>query len=102
MHLGGVIVNPLATIGRNVTLLRGFTIGSNRRGKRTGAPTIGNDVFIGANAAIIGKVMIGNDVMVESNTFINFDLPAHSLCFGNPAKVVYKKYATEFYINNPF
>jgi serine O-acetyltransferase len=102
MHLGGVIVDPLATIWRNVTLLRGFTVGSNIRGKRKGAPTIGNDVFIGANAAIIGKVMIGNDVMVAPNTFINFDVPAHSICFGNPGKVVHKKYATEFYIDNPF
>ena len=102
MHLGGVIVNPLVTIGRNVTLLRGVTIGSNRRGKRKGAPIIGNDVFIGANAAIIGKVMIGNDLMVAPNTYINFDVPSHSICFGNPAQVIHKKYATEFYIDNPY
>lgn len=101
IHRGGVIINPLAKIGRNVTILRGCTIGSNRRGKNAGAPTIGDHVWIGANAAIIGKVTIGNDVMIAPNTYINFDVPAHSVCVGNPAQVFSKENATEFYIDNP-
>lgn len=101
MHYGGVIINPLAKIGRNVTLLRGCTIGSNRRGKKKGAPTIGNNVWVGANAAIIGKINIGNNVMVAPNAYINVDLPSNSICVGNPAKIIPKLNATEFYIDNP-
>jgi len=102
IHRGGVIINPLATLGKNVTLLRGCTIGSNRRGKRAGAPVISSNVWIGANAAIIGRVTIGNDVMIAPNAYINFDVPSHSICVGNPAHIVSKENATEFYIDNPF
>ena len=101
IHLGGVVINPLTKIGRNVTLLRGCTIGSNRRGVRCGAPCIGDNVWIGANAAIIGMVTIGNDVMVAPNSYINFDVPSHSICLGNPAKIIHKENATDFYIDNP-
>lgn len=101
IHRGGVIVNPLAKIGRNVTLSRGCTIGSNRRGKKCGAPILGDNIWIGANAAIIGGITIGNDVMVAPNAYINFDVPEHSICIGNPAIIIAKKNATEFYIDNP-
>lgn len=101
MHYGGIIINPLAKIGRNVTLLRGCTIGSNRRGKKRGAPTVGNNVWVGANAAIIGEINIGNNVMIAPNTYINVDVPPNSICVGNPAKIIHKLNATKFYIDNP-
>jgi len=100
-HYGGIIINPLAKLGTNVTLYRGCTIGSNRRGKKAGAPIIGNNVWIGANAVIIGKVVIGNDVMIAPNAYVNFDVPSHSICLGNPGKIMHKNNATEFYIDNP-
>lgn len=96
-----MIINPLAKIGKNVTLLRGVTIGSNRRGRKVGAPKIGDRVWIGANAAIIGNVTIGNDVMIAPNAYINFDVPPHSICVGNPAAIIQRENATEFYIDNP-
>lgn len=101
VHRGGVIVNPLAKIGSNVTLLRGCTIGSNRRGKNCGAPVIGDNVWVGANTAIIGGITIGNDVMIAPNAYINFDVPAHSICIGNPAIIIHKLNATDSYIDNP-
>lgn len=101
IHRGGVIINPLSKIGSNVTILRGCTIGSNRRGKRSGAPIIGNNVWIGANAAIIGGITIGNNVMIAPNSYINIDVPNDSICFGNPAQIKPCVNATYFYIDNP-
>jgi serine O-acetyltransferase len=100
MHLGGIIINPLARIGQNVTILRGVTIGSNRRGRRAGAPTIGNDVWIGANAALIGNIIIGDNVMIAPNSYINIDIPSNSIVFGNPCVVKFSEIATEGYIEN--
>ncbi len=101
VHRGGVIINALAKINNNVTLLRGVTIGSNRRGRNKGAPTIGNNVWVGANAAIIGNVTIGDSVMIAPNSYINFDVPSHSICIGNPARIVSRENAIESYIDNP-
>ena len=46
-------------------------------------PTIGNDVWIGVNATIVGKVSIGDDVLIAPNAFVNCDIPSHSVVFGN-------------------
>lgn len=55
-----------------------MTIGQENRGKRKGAPIIGNEVWIGVNATIVGAVHIGNDVLIGPNTYINCDIPDHS------------------------
>lgn len=96
-----MIINLLAEIGTSVTILRGSTIGSNRRGKKCGAPIIGNNVWISENAAIVGGITVGNNVMIAPNSFINFNVPSDSICFGNPAQIIYSKNATDFYIDNP-
>lgn len=52
-HLGPIVVNPKAIIGRNVNLHNSVTIGVENRGKRKGAPKIGDLVWIGANSIIM-------------------------------------------------
>ena len=64
IHRGGVCINPAAVLGENVTIFHGVTIGSTRRGKLKGSPTIGNKVWIGSNASIVGKIAIGDDVYI--------------------------------------
>lgn len=53
------------------------TIGSNtlKKSKRIGAPTIGNNVYIGAGAKIIGNVTIGNNVRIGANCVVVDDIP---------------------------
>lgn len=75
-------------------------IGQENRGKRKGTPIIGNEVWIGANAVIVGNVKIGNDVLIAPLSYVNFDVPDHSIVVGNPAKIISKEYATKDYINN--
>ena len=78
----------------------GVTIGAENRGKRKGAPVFDGDCWIGANAVIVGKVHIGEDVMIAPLSFVNFDVPAHSIVVGNPAKIIHKEDATRDYICN--
>lgn len=95
-----IVINPKTVIGKNVSIHNGVTIGKENRGTRKGTPIIGNKVWIGANAVIVGKITIGNDVLIAPNAFVNFDIPDHSIVIGNPAKIVYRKNATEHYSTN--
>jgi serine O-acetyltransferase len=99
-HLGRIIINEESVIGRNVNVATGVVIGKEYRGKREGAPKIGNKVWIGANAVVVGGITIGDDVLIAPLSFVNFDVPSHSIVIGNPAKIIACENATEGYINN--
>ena len=79
---------------------KGVTIGQENRGKRRGTPVIGNKVWIGVNATIVGKITIGDDVLIAPNTYVNCDIPSHSVVFGNPCIIKHRDNATEEYIDN--
>ena len=98
-HPYNITVAADVKIGKNVNLHKGCTIGRENRGKREGVPTIGNNVAVGINSTIIGKITIGNDVMIAPNSFVNFDVPDHSIVVGNPGVIHHKENATENYIN---
>ncbi len=99
-HTGRVIINPDAVLGKNINIDTGVTIGQENRGKRKGAPVFEGDCWIGANSVIVGNVRIGEDVMIAPLTFVNFDVPPHSVVVGNPAKIIHRENATEAYIEN--
>lgn len=86
-------------IGKNCNIHKGATIGQENRGKRKGTPVIGNNVWIGINSTIVGKVVIGDDVLIAPNTYVNRDIPSHSIVIGNPCKVIPNEEATKNYIN---
>lgn len=99
-HSGRVIINPNAVLGKNINISTGVTIGAENRGERKGAPTIEGNCWIGTNSVIVGNVNIGEDVLIAPLTFVNFDVPPHSIVIGNPAKIIHKENATEGYIEN--
>ncbi len=99
-HLGRILIHERAHIGSNCNIATGLLIGQQNRGSRRGVPYIGNNVWIGANTAIVGKVTIGDDVMIAPLSYINFDVPSHSIVLGNPGRIIPKENATEGYINN--
>ena len=90
-HWGLMHVNQGATIGKNCNLSQAVTIGNVSRGKRKGSPIIGNEVWIGANAVVVGKIEIGNNVLIAPLAYVNFDVPDNSVVLGNPGKVVSDK-----------
>ncbi|MGG1911794.1 serine acetyltransferase [Priestia megaterium] len=98
-HIGAITINPRAVIGENVNILKGALIGYNPRGKYKGCPTIGNKVWIGPNAVIVGNVKIGNNVVIAPNALVNRDVPDNSVVVGNPSQVILKNDSTESYIN---
>ncbi|MDN3019183.1 serine acetyltransferase [Paenibacillus sp. BSR1-1] len=88
----GLIIHPGAKIGRNVVIYHQVTIGINpgELGKSTKAPVIGDNVFIGAGAKIIGDVSVGNNSIIGANTVIVRDIPPNSTVVGSPARIIEK------------
>jgi serine O-acetyltransferase len=84
IHSLGVVINGSVRGGKNVKIEHQVTIGAE---KRT-SPRIGDDVFIGAGAKIIGAVEIGDGARVGANAVVVHDVPAHSTVVGIPARVV--------------
>ena len=99
-HPYNITVNPNAVLGNNINIHKGVLIGQENRGARKGTPTIGDRVWIGINAAIVGNITIGDDVLIAPNSYVNCDVPSHSIVVGNPCKIIHRDNATEHYVNN--
>ena len=98
-HAFNITINPNAVIGKNCNVHKGVVIGQTNRGNNKGVPVIGDEVWIGINAAIVGGITIGDDVLIAPNSFVNCDVPSHSIVFGNPCIIKHRDNATEGYIN---
>jgi serine O-acetyltransferase len=99
-HFGTIIVSNNSVIGKNCNIATGVTIGASRRGLKKGAPVLGDYVWIGTNAIIVGGITIGSDVLIAPGAYVNFDVPDHSIVLGNPGKIIPRENATEGHINN--
>jgi serine O-acetyltransferase len=73
-HPYGIIVHPQAVIGRRVTLMQQVTIGGRDHLENI-APLIGDDVYIGAGARVLGDVRIGQGVVIGANAVVTRDIP---------------------------
>lgn len=99
-HVSNITINADAIIGKNCNIHKGVTIGQENRGKRKGAPIIGDCVWIGVNATVVGNITIGDDVLIAPNCYVNCDVPSHSIVYGNPCIIKHKEGATDEYINH--
>jgi serine O-acetyltransferase len=90
-HGMGVVIGETAEIGRNVTLYHGVTLGGTswQKGKRH--PTIEDNVIVGANAAILGPIRIGENSKIGSGSVVNKEVPPHSTVVGIPGRVVFRE-----------
>ena len=98
-HFGSVVINPAATIGRNVNVAVGVTIGQTNRGPRAGVPTLGDRVWVGTNAIVVGRITIGDGALIGPGAYVNFDVPPNAVVIGNPGRIV-SKAGTGGYIDN--
>ena len=75
--ISGVYISQGAEIGSDCTIFQQVTIGSNTLAdsKGFGAPVIGDHVYIGAGAKIIGNVHVGNYCRIGANCVVTTDVP---------------------------
>lgn len=84
-HAGGIVVNAAAVIGSDCNISHGVTIGV-ARGRSAGVPRIGNRVYIGPGAVLVGAIEIGDDVAVGANAVVTKSVAAGMTAVGNPAE----------------
>ncbi|MFN8556418.1 MAG: serine acetyltransferase [Dehalococcoidia bacterium] len=82
---GNVVVDGMVRIGRHCVLAPWVTIGVN--GSVAG-PTIGDNVFVGTGAKLLGGIRVGSNVRVGANAVVLNDVPDGATVVGMPAQVV--------------
>ncbi|MBA3961135.1 MAG: serine acetyltransferase [Chthoniobacterales bacterium] len=84
-------------IGHSCTLNQQVSI-MNARG--VGRATIGNNCYFGAGCKVVGKVKIGDNVVVSANSLVVMDVPSNSTVLGVPARIISRE-ANSPYLKNP-
>jgi serine O-acetyltransferase len=84
IHSIGVVINGNVRAGAGVKIEHQVTIGAEKRQ----TPILGNGVFIGAGAKILGPVNVGEGARIGANAVVVSDVPAFTTVVGVPAKVV--------------
>jgi serine O-acetyltransferase len=86
VHYGTIVVSPAAKIGKNCRLHEGVNIGATNGSSR--APIIGDNVFIGSGAKIIGDITVANDVAIGANAVVVRSITEPGTYGGVPAKKI--------------
>jgi serine O-acetyltransferase len=84
IHATGVVINGNVRGGSNVYLEHQVTIGAERRQ----SPVLGDGVFVGAGAKILGSARVGDGARIGANAVVVNDVPPHTTVVGIPARVV--------------
>jgi serine O-acetyltransferase len=87
-HGVGVVIGETAEVGEDVTIYQGVTLGGTgfARGKRH--PTVGDEVMIGAGAALLGPIVVGERSKIGANSVVIHDVPPNSTVVGVPGHPV--------------
>jgi serine O-acetyltransferase len=88
-HPQGIVVGQGAVIGDDCTILQHVTLGE-RRGDGDSAehsyPTVGSRVVVGAGAAILGGIRVGDNAIVGANAVVTMDVDKGDVVVGVPAR----------------
>jgi serine O-acetyltransferase len=84
-HPNGVVIHRDAVVGVNCMLMQQVTLGQL---SADGAPRLGDAVYIGAGAKILGPVSVGDGAAVGANAVVLGDVPPGATAVGVPARIV--------------
>ena len=86
---GGLMISHMNSVvyvrqaGKNFRIGPGVVIGQNK-----GRPIVGDNVYVAANATVIGDIHIGNNVIVGAGSVVVKDVPDNCVVAGNPARII--------------
>lgn len=88
-HGAGVVIGETAIIGDNCVLFHNVTLGGTGKHQGKRHPTLGNNVFVGTGATLLGPISVGDNTNVGANAFVVMrDCPPNCTVVGTPAKII--------------
>ena len=81
-HSVGIVIHHMSRIGTTCRIYQNVTMGGGQ------GPVLGDNVFVGAGACILGNVVIGNDCKIGANAVVISNLPNGATAVGVPARIV--------------
>ena len=86
-HQGAVVIHGCAKIGDGCIIRQGVTLGNRTLDKPLDAPTLGQNVNVGAGAKVLGKLTVGDNAVIGANAVVLQDVPPGALAVGVPAVI---------------
>ena len=87
-HGHGLVIGQWSRLGAQNTLMHQVTLGAPGPGRLDEMPTLGDRVFVGTGAKLIGKIEIGDDVFIGANAVVGQDIPpGHRVLVQNELKI---------------
>lgn len=85
-HSGGIVVSGYTIFGDDCRIRTGVVIGL-KKSSHPCAPRFGNNVDVGAGAKVLGDITIGDNVFIGANAVVTCDVPENSIAVGIPAQI---------------
>lgn len=87
-HAHSIVIGETAVVGNNVSMLHSVTLGGTGKEDHDRHPKIGDNVMIGAGAAILGNIRVGNCSRVAAGSVVLEEVPPFKTVAGVPARIV--------------
>jgi serine O-acetyltransferase len=88
-HPTGVVIGPRVVVGRDARVQQGITLGAARsRTGQDGDPVLGDGVYVGAGARVLGPVRVGDRARIGANAVVLVDVPDDASAVGVPARII--------------
>lgn len=84
-HGTGVVIGETTSVGENVVIFHGVTLGGVAMVKGKRHPTVGSNVMIGAGAKVLGPIKIGDHSKIGANAVVVREVPTEHVAVGIPA-----------------
>ncbi|MGI9402188.1 MAG: serine O-acetyltransferase [Rhizobiaceae bacterium] len=87
-HATGIVIGATATVGDNVSMVHGVTLGGTGKEGGDRHPKIGHGVLLGAGATVLGNIDVGSCSRVAAGSLVVKPVPEKVTVAGVPAKVI--------------
>ncbi|MDY5059777.1 MAG: serine O-acetyltransferase, partial [Staphylococcus simulans] len=87
-HGMGVVIGETCTIGDNVTIYQGVTLGGTGKEKGKRHPDIGDNVLIAAGSKVLGNIKVDSNVNIGANSVVLSNVPSYTTVVGIPGRIV--------------
>jgi serine O-acetyltransferase len=89
-HGMGVVIGETASVGNDVTMYQGVTLGGTGKEQGKRHPTVSSNVTIGAGAKVLGNITIGENCRIGAGSVVLQDVPDNSTVVGVPGHVIFR------------